>query len=162
MLKLCPNTMIGKRDRALLAFGFASAMRRGELCTLQLDDISEAPDGLRVLIRRSKTGQEGHGQGIAIPRGYRLRPVEALQNWLDAAQIAAGPVFRRVSKRGNVGTTKMDHDSFAAVIRKAGRTRRPRSQDLRRPQPQIGVPDKRCRERRQHMEAGRAIASPQP
>jgi hypothetical protein len=32
-----------------------------------------------VTIRRSKGDQEGHGQEIAIPRGYKLRPVEALQ-----------------------------------------------------------------------------------
>ena len=30
MLALCPDTMIGKRDRALLAFGFAGAFRRSE------------------------------------------------------------------------------------------------------------------------------------
>jgi integrase len=118
MLATCGDRMIGKRDRALLAFGFASAMRRSELCALDLADISEAPDGLRVLIRRSKTDQEGQGQEIAIPRGYRLRPVEALQTWLDAAGITAGPVFRSVSKSGKVGDGPLDHDSFGAVIKK--------------------------------------------
>jgi integrase len=47
-----------------------------------------------VLIRHSKTDQEGQGQTIAIPRGYRLRPVEHRQAWLAAAAITAGPVFR--------------------------------------------------------------------
>jgi integrase len=77
MLRLRPDNMIGRRDRALLAFGFASAMRRSELCALQVADLTEAPDGLRVLIRRPKGDQEGQGQEIAVPRGYRLRPVEA-------------------------------------------------------------------------------------
>jgi hypothetical protein len=40
------------------------------------------PDGLRVLIRRSKTDPEAQGQEIAIPRGTNLRPVETLQAWL--------------------------------------------------------------------------------
>ncbi len=31
MLALCPDSMIGKRDRALLALGFAGAFRRSEL-----------------------------------------------------------------------------------------------------------------------------------
>jgi hypothetical protein len=31
MLALCPDTMIGKRDRALLCLGFAGAFRRSEL-----------------------------------------------------------------------------------------------------------------------------------
>jgi hypothetical protein len=52
----------------------------------------------RVLICRSKTDQEGHGQEVAIPRGYRLRPVEAVQTWLAAAEINDGPVFRQVLK----------------------------------------------------------------
>jgi integrase len=71
MLALCPDTLIGKRDRALLALGFAGAFRRSELCALQVDDLTEVPDGLRILIRRSKTDQEGQGAEVAIPRGYR-------------------------------------------------------------------------------------------
>jgi integrase len=45
MLVLCPDTLIGKRDRALLALGFAGAFRRSELCALQVDDLVEVPDG---------------------------------------------------------------------------------------------------------------------
>jgi integrase len=117
MLDLCSASMIGKRDRALLAFGFAGAFRRSELCALDVADLTETPDGLRVLIRRSKGDQEGQGQEIAIPRGYRLRPVEALQTWLCAASISAGPVFRSVSKSGKVGD-RLDHDSAARVVKR--------------------------------------------
>jgi integrase len=91
MLALCPDTLAGKRDRALLALGFAGAFRRSELVALQVEDLVETPDGLRVTIRRSKTDQEGQGAEVAIPRGYRLRPVEAVQSWLAAAEINPGP-----------------------------------------------------------------------
>jgi len=94
MMAVCPDTLIGARDRALLAFGFAGAFRRSELIALQVADLIEVPDGLRVVIRRSKTDQEGAGQEIAIPHGFHLRPVETLRTWLAAAEIAAGPVFR--------------------------------------------------------------------
>ena len=43
------------RDRALLAFGLASCLRRSELVALRLDDLSREPEGLRVRVRRSKT-----------------------------------------------------------------------------------------------------------
>ena len=33
---------------------------------LQVDDLTEVPDGLRVLIRHSKTDQEGQGQEVAM------------------------------------------------------------------------------------------------
>src|SRR5271165_2917682 len=107
MVALCPDTMIGRRDRALLAFGFAGAFRRSELCALDVADLTETPDGLRVLIRRSNGDQEGQGQEVAIPRGYRLRPVEAVQTWLAAAEISAGPVFRAVALGGKVGTAAL-------------------------------------------------------
>jgi hypothetical protein len=52
MLAACPTTsLIGLRDRALLAFGFAGAFRRAELLALTVADLTEVPDGLRV--RRS-------------------------------------------------------------------------------------------------------------
>jgi site-specific recombinase XerD len=68
MVKLCPNSLIGARDRALLAFGFAGAFRRSELCAPEVCDLTEIPDGLRVLIRRSKGDPGGQGQEVAIPR----------------------------------------------------------------------------------------------
>jgi site-specific recombinase XerD len=51
MLALCPDTLIGKRDRALLALGFAGAFRRSELVALQLEDLAGTPGGLRVAVR---------------------------------------------------------------------------------------------------------------
>ena len=62
--------------------------------TLQVEDLVETPDGLRVLIRRSKTDQEGQGAEVAILRGCRLRLVEAVRSWLAPAGISTGPVFR--------------------------------------------------------------------
>jgi len=118
MLALCPDTLIGKRDRALLALGFAGAFRRSELCALQVDDLAEVPDGLRILIRRSKTDQEGQGQEVAIPRGYRLRPVEAVQTWLAAAEISTGPVFRAVALGGKVSDAALVDDSASRIVKR--------------------------------------------
>jgi integrase len=68
MLAVCPDSLIDRRDRALLALGFAGALRRSELLALQVTDLLAVPDGLRVTIRRSKTDPDGQGQEIAIPR----------------------------------------------------------------------------------------------
>jgi integrase len=48
MLALCPDTLAGKRDRALLALGFAGAFHRSELVALQVADLEEVADGYRV------------------------------------------------------------------------------------------------------------------
>ena len=73
------RTLRGKRDRALLLLGFAGALRRSELVALDLEDLTETDKGLDVIIRRSKTDQEGAGQAIAIPHGTTLRPVAAVK-----------------------------------------------------------------------------------
>jgi integrase len=121
MLDLCGDTMIGRRDRALLALGFAGAFRRSELCALEVSDLVEVPDGLRVLIRRSKGDQEGQGQEVGIPRGYHLRPVEAVQAWLQAAAITTGPVFRRVRLGGAVSAGRLADDSASRIVKRYAR-----------------------------------------
>jgi integrase len=127
MVALCPDNMIGKRDRALLCLGFAGAFRRSELCALQVEDLTEVPDGLHILIRRSKGDQEGTGQEVAIPRGYRLRPVEAVQIWTEAAGITSGPVFRAVTGGGRVSCEALADDSAARIVKREAvcPTRRP-------------------------------------
>jgi site-specific recombinase XerD len=99
MLDACPHTTIGIRDRALLALGFAGAFRRSELVALRVEDLAEVPDGYRVLIRKSKTDQTGEGQEIVIPRGHKIRPVAAVQAWLEASGITEGVLFRAVFGR---------------------------------------------------------------
>jgi site-specific recombinase XerD len=118
MLRLCPATLAGARDRALLALGFAGAFRRSELVALEVADLTEAQDGLRVRIRRSKTDQEAEGAEIAIPRGYRLRPVEAVQAWLTAAEITEGPLFRPVLKGGRVQREPLSAFSAAQIVKR--------------------------------------------
>jgi integrase len=111
------DTLRGLRDRALLLLGFAGAFRRSELVAPRVADLAETPDGLRVTIRRSKTDQEGAGQEIAIPRGVRLRPVEALRAWLAAAGIAEGPVFRRLAKGERVTADALAPEAVADIVK---------------------------------------------
>jgi site-specific recombinase XerD len=100
-----PATLKGKRDRALLLFGFASAMRRSELVALSFEDLEETQRGLLVTLRRSKTDQEGHGHQRAIPRGRSPEtcPIAALEAWTEAAHIDGGRIFRSVTRHGQVG-----------------------------------------------------------
>jgi site-specific recombinase XerC len=90
MLDVCRDDMLGLRGRALISLGFAGAFRRSELVALRVDDLTECPVGYRVVIRRSKADQTGEGQEIVIPPGLKIRPVEVVQAWLQAAQITDG------------------------------------------------------------------------
>jgi integrase len=118
MLDACPGTMIGKRDRALIALGFAGAFRRSELVALRVEDLTECPDGFRVLIRRSKTDQTAEGQEIVVPRGLKIRPVEAVQAWLQAAGIVDGILFRAVQKGGRVKPGPLRGHDVALIVKR--------------------------------------------
>lgn len=108
MIARCPDSVIGIRDSALLALGFAAALRRSELCGLSVDDVTVLPRTLdhprRMLltIRRSKTDQAGNGQTIPIPEGRLIRPIHRVQTWLSASGITHGPLFRAMKRGGSV------------------------------------------------------------
>jgi integrase len=87
---------------ALLLLGFAGAFRRSELVALDVADLEETEDGFKIIIRRSKTDQEGNGVTIAIARGVITCPVRAIKMWLLAARISEGPLFRPVAKGGRL------------------------------------------------------------
>jgi site-specific recombinase XerD len=112
-----PEGLKGLRDRALLLLGFAGAFRRSELVALDVCDIEETDDGLRVTIRRSKTDQEGVGATIAIIRGGACCPVKAMRKWLDAAGVTEGPIFRPVAKGGKVRNSRLTAQSVCILVK---------------------------------------------
>jgi site-specific recombinase XerD len=106
------------RDRALLLLGFAGAFRRSELVALDVADVEETSEGLRVNIRRGKTDQERAGTTIAIVRGSVACPVRALKAWLSAAGIDEGAIFRRVNKGGrSVMIDRLSAQSVAVIVK---------------------------------------------
>ncbi len=121
MVATLPGTLPGLRDRALLLLGFAGAFRRSELAGLDIADVTTTRDGLVVDLRRSKTDQEGEGRRIGIPYGSRpgTCPVRAVQDWLAAAKIASGPLFRGVNRHGQVGKTRLSDRAVALIVKRA-------------------------------------------
>ncbi len=117
ILKRIPDTLIGKRDRALLLIGFAAALRRSELVALTVADLERTPEGVIVHIGKSKTDQEGAGQEVSVPNGSKLKPVQALDAWLAAAAISQGFVFRSIAKGGRVGTAALTDRSAAQIVK---------------------------------------------
>lgn len=83
----------GVRDRALITVGYDTLCRRSELVALRAEDVTPAGDGsATVLVRRSKADQLGQGRLAYLSP----RSVELLFDWLNAADIDGGPIFRGV------------------------------------------------------------------
>jgi site-specific recombinase XerD len=121
MVAIQDVTIAGLRDRALLLVGFAGAFRRSELVALDVADIVETAEGLRVTIKHSKIDQEGAGAIIAVVRGSVACPVAALKAWLTAAAITEGPLFRRVNKGGRVLPNRLTAQSVALIVKARAR-----------------------------------------
>jgi site-specific recombinase XerD len=120
------------RDRALLLIGFAGALRRSELVALDVEDIVEDENGLRLRLRRSKTDQEGEGRVVGVPHGsYSATcPVLAWRAWLrrlapwedeehDYIGEPQGPAFRAVARGGHaVRPTRLSDRAVAEIIKR--------------------------------------------
>ncbi|MGY1780046.1 site-specific integrase [Geodermatophilus sp. SYSU D01036] len=99
-----PDTLAGVRDRALVLVGYALGLRASDLVGLRIEDLGPAGHGgLDVLLRYSKTDQEGAGETLALAPGVRAAtcPVRAVRAWQAALAeqgVTSGPLFRSVGK----------------------------------------------------------------
>ena len=99
LLAACEDDLHGLRDRALLMVAYDSMRRRSELISLRVEDIEWIPDnGASILLRKSKTDQHGCGKWIHLTS----QTMQALHEWLVAAKINDGFIFRGVRSSGTV------------------------------------------------------------
>ena len=119
VVRKLPDTLAGKRDRALIVLGFAAALRRSELVALHISDLQATAEGAIVHIGKSKADQDGRGYDIAVPAGAKLKPVQALDAWIAAAGLVAGPLFREVDRHGRVGAGAMSARAAAEIVKRA-------------------------------------------
>jgi site-specific recombinase XerD len=108
----------GLRDCALLLIGFSGAFRRSELVSLNVEDVRFTREGIRVILRKSKTDQEGAGmeKGIAYGSNPDTCPVRILQDWIEAAKIREGALFRQINKYGQVSKKRLASSHSVARI----------------------------------------------
>lgn len=111
------ETLAAKRDNALLQLGYFGAFRRDELVRLTVPDVAFEREGLRIMLGRSKTDQEGHGINKSIPYGDDvLCPTTVLKRWLEAAGVAHGPLFRPITRWGRLGETALTAGSVNTIL----------------------------------------------
>jgi integrase len=126
------RTALVARDRAMLLLGFGAALRRSELVALTIGDVEPVPGrGLRVLVRRSKTDQQGRGQTVAVwanPAEPGFCPAATLEAWMthrrSGPDLAGGsdrdrPLFCGLTKAGRLTGAALSDKAVARLVKQA-------------------------------------------
>lgn len=121
MAATCDDSLKGKRDRALLYFAFASGgRRRSEVAEAALGNLTRLPEGgFTYHLDQGKTLQSGAVAGSSPDKPILGEAAAALQEWLSAAGITEGPLFRRVWPRSLGGA--LSGKAVAAIVKERAR-----------------------------------------
>ncbi len=106
-----PDTLTGRRDRALLLLGYGAGLRPGEIAQLDAEAVRLVPGGLRVEMARGR---------VLVPFGSapELCAVTAWTRWSAAAHLGDGPAFRAVDRHGHLGAG-LGPKAVTRVVRRA-------------------------------------------
>lgn len=121
MLATCDDSLEGRRDRALLHFGFGSGgRRRSEIADADLADLRPLPSGGFVYwLERSKSEQAGPTANSTPHKPVVGRAGESMAQWLAAAGLHEGRLFRRLW--GDRVGPALSAKSVAAIVQRRAR-----------------------------------------
>jgi site-specific recombinase XerD len=107
------------RDKAIILIGFGGGFRRTELISIDYEDLEFVPEGLKIIVRKSKTDQFGEGmiKGLPYFDDQNYCPVINLRNWLEISKIKSGPIFRRFSKGSVLTDNRLTDQSVVLLIK---------------------------------------------
>jgi site-specific recombinase XerD len=91
----CGDSMRAKRDYAMLAMLSGCGFRRSELVGLELDEVQMRQGHWAVV---DLIGKGGHIRTVPIPQWVKA----ALDQWIRAAGVTDGRIFRAVARAGKV------------------------------------------------------------
>lgn len=106
------------RDIALLTIGFWRGFRGDELAKLSIENThAERYVGIRFYLGSSKGDRQNIGREFRTPSLSKLCPVEAYLNWIEAAGITRGAVFRGIDRWGNISEQPIAAHSLIPLLR---------------------------------------------
>jgi integrase len=105
----------GKRNRALLALLLACGLRRHEAVSLRLDDLQQREEHWAIV---DLLGKGGHVRTVPVPDWVRSE----LDDWLGAAAIDHGRLFRRVNKVGKAWGEGITEKAVWDIVKESAKT----------------------------------------
>ncbi len=127
------------RDKALILIGFAGGFRRSELVNINYEDIEFVPEGVKILVKNSKTDQSGEGIIKAIPyfENHNFCPVLTLKKYINSkikdktkekifniSDKSVALIIKKYAKKAGLDSTKYSGHSlrsgFATTAAESG------------------------------------------
>ena len=108
------------RDKTIILIGFGGGFRRAELVYIDFEDIEFVAEGVKIIIRKSKTDQLGEGMIKALPyfSNKTYCPVIHLKKWIEISNIKSGPLFRKFNKGLSLSENRLSDQTVALVLKK--------------------------------------------
>ncbi|MFV0303229.1 MAG: tyrosine-type recombinase/integrase [Paracoccus sp. (in: a-proteobacteria)] len=117
MLKTCDHSHRGLRDRAVLMLGFASGgRRRSEIAGLNLADIDSREFAAKGLLRIRLLVTKTTGAENAPRLPLKGRAARAVMDWIHAARIEKGPLFRPISQADRPLPRRLSADGIRQIV----------------------------------------------
>jgi len=104
-----------KRDRALVALLLACGLRRHEAVTLRLEHLQQREDHWATV---DLIGKGGHVRTVPVPDWVQ----QMLDEWLLAAGVIQGKIFRRVNKVNRTWGTGITEKAVWHIVKDAAKT----------------------------------------
>jgi integrase len=102
----------GKRDYAMIAILLGCGLRRAEATLLTVESLQQREEHWVIA---DLVGKGGHVRTVPVPTWVKA----AVDNWLSAAGIITGPVFRAINKAQRISKTGFSPKVIWGVV-KAG------------------------------------------
>jgi site-specific recombinase XerD len=106
----CGDSLRAKRDYAMLAMLLGCGLRRSELVGLETDEIQTRQDHWAIV---DLIGKGRRVRTVPVPQWVK----QALDQWITAAGIMDGKIFRAVTKRGKVWGKGISQNLVWCVVR---------------------------------------------
>ena len=107
------------RDKTIILIGFGGGFRRAELVSINFEDLEFVPEGVKIIIRRSKTDQFGEGMTKGLPyfTNQTYCPVQHLKKWLEISNIKSGAIFRKFNKGISLSDNRLTDQTIALLLK---------------------------------------------
>lgn len=114
ILDVIPGNLNGLRDRCWILLAFTGIIGPWLISDLEIADVTISEESVILDFPRGRSRRVIVGPAS----DPRYCPVRATRDWLVRLSRDSGPFLMRLDHYGNIGSRKMQHESFAHILRK--------------------------------------------